>query len=277
MCHTWATRINSGEHKRWRQLVLFADVAQGGMDMTVLGSLLEHDFFEEPFAQAGKRSHQRAGGTGNHWGPLEGTNNSALSALVAQAIGAPSPADFRRLFDAARQRWPALPPYGLSPNDVAVLKALIHNPTDVLVGQAVYKMARDFRPLLPFAFVRYDDGAIETFARETDGSSTGAKAVDTVLADGTHYIGSADNGHRLAPNVQPQTVTETPDSLMCQWQNGGPVIRVPRPRSREVYRNAWMTVREDVVRLPDGTVTELSTVHQGALDGSGYRLPTPRI
>lgn len=32
-----------------------------------------------------------------------------------------------------------------------------------------------------------------------------------------------------------------------------------------------------VVRLPDGTVTELSTVHQGALDGSGYRLPTPRI
>lgn len=46
--------INSGEHKRWRQLVLFADVAQGGMDMTVLGSLLEHDFFEEPFAQAGK-------------------------------------------------------------------------------------------------------------------------------------------------------------------------------------------------------------------------------
>lgn len=46
--------VNAGEHKRWRQLVLFGDIAQGGMDMTVLQSLLENDFFEEPFAQAGR-------------------------------------------------------------------------------------------------------------------------------------------------------------------------------------------------------------------------------
>lgn len=50
----YRTAINSGEHKRWRQLVLFGDIAQGGMDMTVLQSLLENDFFEEPFAQAGR-------------------------------------------------------------------------------------------------------------------------------------------------------------------------------------------------------------------------------
>ncbi len=46
--------INSGEHKRWRQLVLFGDIAQGGMDMTVLQALHENDFFAEPFAQAGR-------------------------------------------------------------------------------------------------------------------------------------------------------------------------------------------------------------------------------
>jgi hypothetical protein len=48
--------LNSGEWKKWRQLVLFGDVAQGGMDMSVLESLLENDFFEEPFAQAGRHT-----------------------------------------------------------------------------------------------------------------------------------------------------------------------------------------------------------------------------
>jgi hypothetical protein len=50
----YRTVLNSGEWKKWRQLVLFGDIAQGGMDMTVLESLLENDFFEEPFAQAGR-------------------------------------------------------------------------------------------------------------------------------------------------------------------------------------------------------------------------------
>lgn len=52
----YRTAINSGEWKKWRQLVLFGDIAQGGMDMTVLQSLLENDFFEEPFAQAGRHT-----------------------------------------------------------------------------------------------------------------------------------------------------------------------------------------------------------------------------
>lgn len=52
----YRTALNSGEWKKWRQLVLFGDIAQGGMDMTVLQSLLENDFFEEPFAQAGRHT-----------------------------------------------------------------------------------------------------------------------------------------------------------------------------------------------------------------------------
>lgn len=46
--------VNSGRHKQLEQLVLFGDIAQGGMDMTVLASLLTDDFFEEPFTQAGR-------------------------------------------------------------------------------------------------------------------------------------------------------------------------------------------------------------------------------
>lgn len=42
-------------------------------------------------------------------------------------------------------------------------------------------------------------------------------------------------------------------------------------RSREVYRNAWMTVREDVVRLRDGT----ETVY-GVVDKADFALVLPR-
>jgi len=50
----WRDRQRANEVRNLRQLVLAGDVAQGGMDMTVLASLLETDYFEEPFAQAGR-------------------------------------------------------------------------------------------------------------------------------------------------------------------------------------------------------------------------------
>jgi len=50
----WRDRVAAGEQHNLKQLVLSGDVAQGGMDTTVLASLLETDFFEEPFAQAGR-------------------------------------------------------------------------------------------------------------------------------------------------------------------------------------------------------------------------------
>jgi 8-oxo-dGDP phosphatase len=42
---------------------------------------------------------------------------------------------------------------------------------------------------------------------------------------------------------------------------------ITRISSREVYRNAWMTVREDVIRRPDG-----STGIYGVIDKSAYAL-----
>lgn len=46
--------VNSDAHLRLRQRVLAGDIAQGGVDTTVLASLLEDEFFEEPLAQAGR-------------------------------------------------------------------------------------------------------------------------------------------------------------------------------------------------------------------------------
>lgn len=50
----WHKRNREGNLHLLRQLVLSGDVAQGGMDTTVLASLLETDYFEEPFAQPGR-------------------------------------------------------------------------------------------------------------------------------------------------------------------------------------------------------------------------------
>lgn len=50
----WKKRVALGEHKRLRQLVFSADIAQGGADSTVLGELYETDFFDEPLTQAGR-------------------------------------------------------------------------------------------------------------------------------------------------------------------------------------------------------------------------------
>lgn len=50
----WHDRNRAGGIHLLRQLVLSGDIAQGGMDTTVLASLLEQDYFEEPFAQPGR-------------------------------------------------------------------------------------------------------------------------------------------------------------------------------------------------------------------------------
>jgi len=55
------------------------------------------------------------------------------------------------------------------------------------------------------------------------------------MADGTRYIGSADDGQRGGPqdsdkHHQPQESIETPDRWLCRWTSGeGEEIRVPRP------------------------------------------------
>jgi hypothetical protein len=192
-------------------------------------------------AFAGLRGHLRGGGSANHHGDIEQTNNSALLALLAPALGMACPKAFRRHHDALRRRFPLLPVMGLSPEDVGLLRAFVRSPGQIPLARAVFEMAKDFRPQQPFAFVRYEDLAVESFCRLTHASSTGARAVDTILANGTHYIGSADTGKRDSPgdgsdDVRAQRVTETPDFLLCQWVDGGPVIKVPRPKARELWR-----------------------------------------
>lgn len=52
----WRRRFELGEHKKLKQLVLSADIAQGGMATTVLAPLLETDFFDELVTQPGSKT-----------------------------------------------------------------------------------------------------------------------------------------------------------------------------------------------------------------------------
>jgi hypothetical protein len=52
----WRERTQAGEHKKLKQLVISADIAQGGMDTTVIGELYETDFFSEPLSQPGRKT-----------------------------------------------------------------------------------------------------------------------------------------------------------------------------------------------------------------------------
>lgn len=49
----WKAREAKGEFRHLRQLVISADIAQGGADSTVIGELLETDVFTEPTARPG--------------------------------------------------------------------------------------------------------------------------------------------------------------------------------------------------------------------------------
>lgn len=50
----WHDRQHEVRHERYKQLVLFADIAQGGADTTILASLLETDYFEELITKPGR-------------------------------------------------------------------------------------------------------------------------------------------------------------------------------------------------------------------------------
>ena len=50
----WHERNREGDIHKLKQLVLSGDVAQGGMDTTVLSSLMETDYFEDLFSQPGR-------------------------------------------------------------------------------------------------------------------------------------------------------------------------------------------------------------------------------
>lgn len=52
----WKAKVATGEHRSLRMLVLSGDVAQGGLDTTVLAALHEQNFFSEPTSQPGRET-----------------------------------------------------------------------------------------------------------------------------------------------------------------------------------------------------------------------------
>jgi hypothetical protein len=197
------------------------------------------------FAQAGKRSRVREGGSGAHTGPFQDTENLGLGVLVAQALGVGTyPRSFRDLFDAARRRWPALPPFGFSAADRRVAMDWLRNPADPKIARKLLEWVNQApRPDHPVTIVRYVDSSVAFFLREVSDSSTGGDVVDVLFVSGLHYLGSVDSGSRDSgkpgdvQDVDPQTVTETADSLVCRWKSGArPAIVVPKPAGAEAFR-----------------------------------------
>lgn len=196
------------------------------------------------FAQPGKRGRVREGPSGSHTGPFEDTENLGLGILVAQALGGyPYPKGWADLFTAIRQRWPSLPPFGLSEEDRTVARAWIRNPTDETLARQIVGWVNEApMPDHPLNIDRYADGAVAFWLEEVDDSSTGADVVDVLMADGTHYLGSVDTGSRDstkggAEDVSPQIVLETEGSLICKWKSGArEEIIVPKPRGQRAFR-----------------------------------------
>lgn len=192
------------------------------------------------FAIAGKRCHVREGN--GHTGNFEYTDGLAQSLIVAQALGFDysKGASWHPHFAAIRARWPELAAWGLSATDRQAARAFLAHPTEPVIARSVYLAARDFRPRHPNAFMRYEDGAVAAVAWKLDRSSTGGRAVDVVLADGTHYLGSADTGGRDSGppvDVRAQTTVETSAGFLSAWDDGGgTAILTPKPRAAEVWR-----------------------------------------
>lgn len=197
-------------------------------------------------AQAGLRGLVRAGGHANHTGEIEDELHQALAEVVAFATNVGKvPAYARELFDAVRKRFGNPPPYGVSPDDAERLRRFLrpNGWADLGLVHELAEMASRALPRLPFSMIRYADGSVYSICWRASRSSTGALMVDALLADGTHYMGSADTASRSSsasdPDVMPQVVIETADAFVCHRTSGPPTrdIAVPKPRGvRELWR-----------------------------------------
>jgi len=192
------------------------------------------------FARVGMRGCVRDPVPGEGHAGVFDFNHPGAMVLVAEAISEPFRVDgitdwMHEMFTDAMRRAPGLLPWGLSPQDQAIARQFIARPQDATLAREVHSWTRAALPKLPFTWVQRESGAKEVAARRLHGSSTGGKCVEVVMADGTRYIGSADDGQRGGPqdadkHHQPQESIETPDHWLCRWTSGeGEEIRVPRP------------------------------------------------
>ena len=198
--------------------------------------------------RAGKRSWVREELPGKQRGAFNGLDDGVLTTLVCQALDLPynqgSAGDLPELYVRLKALAPRLAHWGLSVMDAEAARAFLRNPTDTLLAREVVRwIARAPLPRLPVSVVRRESGAVEFALRRIDGSSTGALAVEVVLADGTRHLGSADTGGRgseadRAKHVQSQIVDETDTAWVCRWASGqGVTVEVPRPPASD--RVAW--------------------------------------
>lgn len=192
------------------------------------------------FAIAGKRCHVREGN--GHGGAFEYLDGLAQSLIVAQALGmiGRSGASWHAHFEAIRERWPSLPPWGLSPADQAAAREFLKYVAEPVRARPIFAAASGFLPKHPFAFVRWEDGDVAAVAWHLDRSSTGGRSVDRVAPDGTHFIGSADTGGRdngPPVDVRAQTTVETSTGFVSRWDDGqGRAIVTPKPQG---VAEAW--------------------------------------
>lgn len=196
-----------------------------------------------PFiAIAGMRSHVRARTDstvgGSHFnGPFEYTLAEEQRAMLAQVLGHPYNAK-RYEYEHVVYEWAVdhgVKWWGLSQADRADAIAFVRNPLNADIAYRFALLATESMLGLPVQYDRYADGSIFTMMLELRNSSTGGRAISGQYANGNIIHASADNGGRAKGDIKPQRAWEEDGYYCCQHLDGGPVLRVPKPKSERVW------------------------------------------
>lgn len=186
-------------------------------------------------AGVGMRGWVRDVGTSGHSGPFTCLDGRSRQAMIAQVLGLSYSIKFFGPDVATLIQTHNLPPWGLTPQEIALVRAYLADATDPALASEIHSWTLPCLPDLPFTYVRRASATVECIMRHSADSSTGAKMVEICFADGTCAMASADNGQRGGEkdaklHHQPQEAVEMATFWHCTWTSGqGVSIDVPRP------------------------------------------------
>lgn len=147
------------------------------------------------------------------------------------------------IWTSARKRWPELPPWGLSGDELAVAREFAADPTDRSLVRLIVPWL--LVPELPVRFVRFVDASIVSLLCRDGESTTDPVAIDAWYATGSkpghggeRQIASPCDGIRKEAGHA--IAWEEDAAFATQKEGGDRVFRVPKPTAAE----AWTVVAD---------------------------------
>lgn len=209
-------------------------------------------------AWAGMRGWYRWPGPGGNTGNFRAVEQDDFRIIIAQALGLPHVgANKGSNFARIRSRLTSMPPWGLSPQDVAAARAFLANPEDPALARVIYGWTLEALSDCAVHYVHWQDGSIEAFGNFHD-SSNGQRVIDTIDRNGIRRVTSPDNGQRggsadAKKNHQSSQTVEYPDRLVASWISGeGEAVTVPRPIGTSIAWRADYTTGGPPTFWPSG-------------------------